>query len=464
METLSIIFNVLPFIIAFLLALGICVLSILYINSAMVAMGTMAAIFLLEMASMTPLAINLGLWIYPPDFLALLLLPAFFYRLVWLKKIEVIPRAWWLLGAVWMGLFAWGLAQYGTSAGVDFRPFFYFWLGAAYLATFDYDEAFARSFLKFFVIMGVGICAIAYYRWTMGAIDYEFHRELERMDTTGVALLRVVPANAAYIVTCALFVVAYQAVTDRSKQIAWPLAILFAVSVVAMQHRSVWMATMAGFVALALALQQLRKGAGSKLFSMVLAAIVVLILIVASGRFQGAVDSVGDQASRATSTTSGTFVGRVVGWQTLLKMWVNSGSAVTYLVGKPFGSGYERYASETSGQKIGYMPHNFYVQLLYRGGLLGLFAFLWAVGKGMATLWARLRRKDDALAPLLFAMLVAQLVYYIPYGIDYNQMILFGLLLGMITQERTIIIAAGLLLPVAKNFSKQLPRGVIRAR
>jgi hypothetical protein len=464
MEFISLILTVLPYILAILLALMLCILSVLYINNAIVAMGTMAAIFLLETASMSPLALNLGLWLYPPDFLVLLLLPAFIYRLVWLKKIAAIPRAWWLLGAVWMVLFAWGLLQYGTGAGVDFRPFFYLWLGAAYLSTFEYDETFSRRFLKFFVIMGGGICAIAYYRWTMGAIDYEFHRDLEMLDTTGVALLRVVPANAAYMVTCALIVVAYQAVTDRSRHMAWPLAMLFVVSLIAMQHRSVWMATMAGFVALVLALQQLKKGSGSKLFSMVLGAIVVLVLIVVSGRFQGAVDSVGDQAARATSTTSGTFVGRVEGWQTLLKMWVGSGSAVTYLVGKPFGSGYERYASETGGAKIGYMPHNFYVQLLYRGGLVGLFAFLWAVGKGMSTLWAKLRRKDDAIAPLLFAMLVAQLVYYIPYGIDYNQMILFGLLLGMITQERTKLISVALITSINKNILKPYPREMSSVR
>jgi O-antigen ligase len=126
----------------------------------------------------------------------------------------------------------------------------------------------------------------------------------------------------------------------------------------------------------------------------------------------------------------------VVGWQALLKMWVESGSAVTYLVGKPFGSGYNRYASETSGQVIGFMPHNLYVQLLYRGGLLGLGAFLWAVGQGVRTCWSRLRRRDDGMAPLLFAMLVAQLVYYVPYGIDYAQMLTFGLLLGMVASEK----------------------------
>jgi hypothetical protein len=438
MEFLSYLFVILPFVIAFLLALGLCTLSILFINSATVAMGTMTAIFLLETASMEPIGLNLGIYIYPPDLLVILLLPAFFYRLLFLKKFNAIPRAWWALGVVWMGLFAWGGAQYGTGAGVDFRSFFYFWLGAAYLATFDYDEAFARSFMKFFIIIGVGVCATAYYRWTMGEIDYQFHRELETLDTTGIKFMRVVAANAAFMLTCGLFVVAYQAVGQRTNPVAWLLAVIFGITVVAMQHRSVWLAAVAGFVALAMALRQIRKGVGSKLVAIALAGAVLLILIVASGHFQGAVSSVEDQAASATSTTGGTFVGRVVGWQALLKLWVNSGSPVTYLVGKPFGGGYERYETDFGGPKIGYAPHNFYVQLLYRGGLLGLGTFLWAVVQSINTLRAKLRRKDDAMAPLLFAMLVAQLVYYIPYGIDYGQMILFGLLFGMITKERTL--------------------------
>lgn len=456
MEIFSYLFAALPFFIVFLAALALCALAILFINSATVAMGTLTAIFLLEASSMTPLALHLGLWVYPPDLLIALLLPAFFYRLLLLKKFDAIPRAWWVLGAVWMGLFAWGVAQYGTGAGVDFRPFFYLWLGAAYLATFDYGEAFARRFLKFFIIMGVGLCVIAYYRWTMGAIDYEFHRDLERSDTTGVAFLRVIPSGATFVLTCALFVVAYQAVSERVRPMAWLLAGIFGITVVAMQHRSVWLAACAGFVTLAFALRQLRPGAGSKLFSMVLFVSLLLLLIAASGRFQGAVESIQDQASRATSTTRGTFVGRVVGWQALLKTWAGSGSPVTYLVGKPFGSGYERYASDFGGEKIGHMPHNFYVQLLYRGGLVGLAAFLWAVAQGTRTVWARLRRRDDAMAPLLFAMLVAQLVYYLPYGIHYGQMILFGLLLGMIAEERTKGIATGQVAPAGKDALQRL--------
>lgn len=465
MQFLSYLFFILPFVIAFMVALGICTLSVLFINSATVAMGTMTAIFLIETASMDQLGLNLGLYTYPPDMLVILLMPAFFYRLVFLNKFNAIPRAWWALGAVWMGLFAWGMVSIGTLAGVDFRPFFYLWLGAAYLSTFEYDEAYAKRFRKFFIIMGGGVCAVAYYRWTMGAIDYQFYRELEMLDTTGTSFLRVVPSGAAFIVTCALLVVAYQAVSERTNPVAWLLAVIFGISIVAMQHRSVWMCAVAGFVALALALRQSRsKGAGSKLIGIVLAGAVLLILVVASGRFQGAVDSVEDQASRATSTTSGTFVGRVMGWQALLKLWVDSYSPVTYLVGKPFGSGYDRYESDFGGKKVGFMPHNLYVQLLYRGGLIGLGAFLWGVGQGFKTLWVKLRHKDDAMAPVLFAMLVAQLVYYVPYGIDYDQMLLFGLLLGMITAERAKAKVAEQVTLVGKSVPHQLARGVGRIR
>jgi hypothetical protein len=465
MEILSYLFVALPFVIAFLVALSLCALAFMFVNGATMAMGVMVGIFLLETSSLTPLALNLGLWVYPPDLLALLLLPAFVYRLAWLKKFNAIPLVWWVLGIVWMGSFGWGLAQYGTGAGVDFRPFFYVWLGTAYLATFDYDEAFARRFMKFFIIMGVGVCAIAYYRWTMAGFDYEFHRELERFDATGVALLRVIPAGATFILTCALFVVAYQAVTESFRPTAWLLAGVFAITVIAMQHRSVWVAGCAGFVALALALRQLRAGAGSKLFSMALAGMVLIVLIAVSGRFQGAVQSIEDQASRATSTSSGTFVGRVIGWQALLKMWVDSRSPVTYLVGKPFGSGYDRYESSNSGtEKVGYMPHNFYVQLLYRGGLIGLIAFVWATAQGVRTLWDRLRRKDDAMAPLLFAMLVAQLVYYVPYGIDYGQMISFGLLLGMIAKEHTKVKPTTIVVPDTRARPKPLARGMSDVR
>ena len=436
-ELLSAFFTVMPFIVVVLLAFTICISCVLFINSATAAIGLMVVIFLLETASLTPLVMHLGLSLYPPDLLVLLLLPGFFYRLVILKKFRSIPRAWWVLGLVQMTLFAWGVVSFGTGAGVDYRPHFYVWLGAAYLATFDYDEVWARRFLKFFIMMGIGVCVIAYFRWIMGAVDYKFQRELLQLDSTGVGFQRVVAAGPMFITACALLVTAYQAATNRTKPMAWMLVLLFGITILAMQHRSVWMATFAGIMALGWALSRVRSGVGSKFLSMGLGLGLLLLVIVASGKFGGAVDSVQQQAERATSTTSGTFAGRVGGWQSLLKMWVDSHSPVTYLVGKPFGGGYERYQLGSAGaQKVGYMPHNYYVHLLYRGGLIGLFAFLWVVAQSLKVLLMRMKNKQDAIAPLLFAMLVAQLVYFIPYELDYAQMILIGLLLGLISSEQ----------------------------
>src|SRR5450830_1716178 len=436
-DLLSAFFTIIPFVVVMLLAFAICISFVWFINSATAAIGLMVAIFLLETASLTPLALHLGLWLYPPDLFVLLLLPGFIYRLVILKKFGAIPRAWWALGFVQMILFAWGLASFGTGAGVDYRPHFYVWLGAAYLATFDYDDAWARRFLKFFIIMGVGVCIIAYFRWIMGAVDYKFQRELLQLDSTGVGFQRVAAAGPMFITACAMLVAAYQAITNRTKPMAWILVLLFGFTILAMQHRSVWMATFAGIMALGWALSRVRSGVGSKFLSMGLGLGLLLLVIVASGKFGGAVDSVQQQAERGISTTSGTFAGRVDGWQSLLKMWVDSHSPVTYLVGKPFGGGYERYQLGSAGaQKVGYMPHNYYVHLLYRGGLIGLCAYLWVVVQSMKVLLARMKSKQDDIAPLLFAMLVSQLVYFIPYELDYAQMILLGLLLSMISSER----------------------------
>jgi hypothetical protein len=69
-----------------------------------------------------------------------------------------------------------------------------------------------------------------------------------------------------------------------------------------------------------------------------------------------------------------------------------------------------------------------------------------------------LRNKEDAMAPVLFAMLVAQLVYYIPYGIDYAQMLMFGLVLGMISLEQAMAKSTEQLSIGEKNFSHRLAR------
>jgi len=434
---LSVFFSTMPFVIVILIALMLWVFSIAGINNPFFTIAMMVFIFLCETSLMGPFALNLGLWVYLPDIFVLLVLPAFFYRLIALNKISMIPLAWWLLGVVQISLFAWGLMVNGTAAGVDYRPHFYVWLGAAYLATFNYDEDWAKRFLIFFTAMGLGVCIIAYYRWVMGAIDYHFYQELLRLDSTGVSFERVVASGPMFMTACAMLVSLYYVIIDRTKPLAWILTLLFGLTILAMQHRSVWVATIAGVLALIWGLSLVRSNATSKLFSISLVFVILLLIGVASGQFNGVLNSIDNQVISATSTTSGTFVGRVGGWQSLLKIWIDSHSPVTYLVGKPFGGGYERFEfGDLGGKSVGYMPHNYYVHLLYRGGLIGLFAFLWVIWRAIKVLLSRVRGKQDIVAPLLLAILIAQLIYFIPYELDYAQMILFGLLLSLITSEK----------------------------
>ena len=434
---LSVFFNTMPFLIVILVALMLWIFSILGINNPFFTIAMMVFIFICETVLMEPFALNLGLWVYLPDIFVLLVLPSFLYRLIVLNKIRMIPIAWWILGVVQLGLFAWGLIANGTAAGVDYRVHFYVWLGAAYLATFNYQEAWAKRFLIFYTVMGLGVCIIAYYRWVMGAIDYHFYQELLRLDSTGVGFQRVVASGPMFMTGCAMLVSLYYVIIDRTKPLAWLLTLLFGLTILAMLHRSVWVATVAGVMALIWGLSLVRFKVTSKLLSVSFLFAIILLIVVASGQFSGPLNSIENQYISATSTTSGTFVGRVGGWQNLLKLWIDSHSPVTYLVGKPFGGGYERFEfGDLGGKRVGQIPHNYYVHLLYRGGLIGLFAFLWVIWRSINVLLSRARRRQDMVAPLFLAMLIAQLVYFIPYELNYAQMILFGLLLSLITSEK----------------------------
>ena len=285
--------------------------------------------------------------------------------------------------------------------------------------------------------MGLGVCIIAYYRWVMGAVDYHFYQELLRLDATGVSFQRVVASGPMFMTGCAMLVSLYYVIIDRSKPLAWILTLLFALTILAMQHRSVWAATIAGVLALIWGLSLVRLKVTSKLLSISLVFAILLLIVVASGQFSGILSSIDNQFTSATSTTSGTFVGRVEGWQSLLKLWIDSHSPVTYLVGKPFGGGYARFEfGDLGGKSVGQIPHNYYVHLLYRGGLIGLFAFLWVAWRSINVLLTRVRSRQDNLAPIFLAILIAQLVYFIPYELSYAQMILFGLLLSLITSEK----------------------------
>lgn len=429
-------FQALPFVVAMGLALALIALVVAALNNPTVALVLLVGVFLFETSLLGGAAINLGIWFYAADLLAVVLTPALAYRVLVLRRGGDIHPAWWLLGGVQLALFVWGLAKFGTGAGVDFRLHYYIWTGAAYLATFEFDEAQVRRVLRALWWVGLGICAIAWYRWIGAELDPEFERQLRRIDTTGVAFLRVIGSAPTLMLALASLVSLYLAMTRQGGPGHWLWAMLFAVTVLALQHRSVWVAALLATIFLLVLLRRGRSDAGVKMLLLGLGVATLLGLLVASGRFQDATASIQDQAARGVNLREGTFAGRVSGWQSLLKDWLNSGSPVTYLVGKPFGGGYQRYSAEVGGQAINYSPHNYYVFLLYRGGVLGLAAFVWIYALAVRAAWRRWRESGDAHLALWLAMACALLLYYIPYAVSYPQMLVVGPLLWLAGERR----------------------------
>lgn len=421
-----------PFAIAFLMALLIVALIATATVNPWAPLLAIYSVFILDTALMFPLALKLGVWIYPADLAALIFFAALIIRLAFFGASSAIPLFWWILGGIQAILFSWGLIVNGSAAGVDYRPHFYVWVGAAYLATFGYNSGRARRILALLLPLAAGLTAVAAYRWIMGAIDWQFQRELDRYITTEVSF-RVIWSGATFMIAMAMLTAFHRAFAGRRQAAYWLWALGFAVVVLVLQHRSVWAAALGGVIGLTMLHLRRHPGRASTLTASLLA----LAFVVALGFLQvGSVsESVRTQAARALSTHEGTFAGRVVGWQALLTDWVASRSLPTYLIGKPYGSGYTRHSSSFGGAEVGYSPHNFYVQLLYRGGILGLLSFGWFAFTSLRTLFVLSRQGDDT-AMLLAAMMVSLLVYYIPYGMTYEQILPIGLALAVVSQLR----------------------------
>lgn len=433
MLIVSYLFFVAPYLIALGFALLIVVLLVLATRSPWVVITLLGVAMVADAASIHPLALHLGLWVYPSDAVALLTAGGLLFRVLFMGKQSCVPLAWWVFGGIQFILFAWGLTAHGTGAGVDYRTHFAAWVGAAYLATFVQDERFIRRLLQAVLFIAFGVMAVAVYRWVGSAIDIRFAKEVDYFITTGVPF-RVLWVAPTFMIALAMLTSIFYVATDHSKGSYWLLVILSAVFVVVLQHRTVWVASLGSVAVLGFVLSKARAGAGMKMVAAGIG-LVVLVGVIATS-LQGLSGSIQSQAESAVSS-GGTFSGgRVTSWVALLKDWANSGSPTTYLVGKPFGSGFDRYTSEFAKEAVHTQPHNYYVHLLYRGGLIGLGAFLWVMWHAAAAL-RRQAAAGDAYAPLLLAILTALLLYYIPYAVSYEHAIFLGLLLGAIMKDRS---------------------------
>jgi O-antigen ligase len=217
-----------------------------------------------------------------------------------------------------------------------------------------------------------------------------------------------------------------------ARAVRWLAPLLFA-AVVALQHRSVWIATLVG---IASALGASRSALESRLRQF--AALVLVITLAAlplafSERLSGLTGEIGHSAATALAGQR-TVHSRLQDWRQTIREWSQAGPKVV-VMGYGFGRDTTRSITTDLGERrsVQFSAHNHYVALLTELGILGLGLFLLLVAPAMVALYRSCATSGDGvLAPALLTLMTMQLAYYVPYGTNYLQHALLGVALAFL--------------------------------
>jgi hypothetical protein len=375
-------------------------------------------------ASAVPLSINYGISLYPEDMFFAILSLACLIRLSLFASPKTVPLAWWAIGAVQLGLFAWGNRSFGSSAGVDYRVHFYLWVSVCYFCSFQWTEATVSRVLNGWIACASMLCMLAIFRWVFSAIDPVYAEEIMKLDTTGVKF-RVVSSSSALVIAVGFLILLFRMLSGRLPLLLRILLPVFLLTVVVLQHRSVWVGLFAGAVCVVWTRKE--QGSLRAVLAIGLLMLPVAVMFAIPDEGGGVVSSIKGSADAAMSTKEGTMVARVDNWQQLLASWSTSKNVVTYLVGKPYGSGFNPQESEDGQLIIDMAPHNHFVHILYRGGLIGLCSTLALFYQLWTAAVREARRGRKYWAPCVVGALAALFAYFIPYWANYGCGIIIGI-------------------------------------
>jgi hypothetical protein len=317
-----------------------------------------------------------------------------------------------------------GLATFGLQhATNEFREFFYFLSALVFALSYPSDKLAVK--LPWVGVVGGGLLVlVAVLRFPMmGGFQLDE---------------RAVPSYAALAIGQAFFL-GWFWLRQGPRAPIWQWLIFgFLPFSFLMLHRSVWMALGGGLAGLFIYDHQGRK----RLFKTLLVGGIVGAAVLGFAFGDRILTGVDQAVNEATSSEDSTFIWRLEGWEALL--FPETGwSVADILIGRPMGSGYARTLGNSlvnaAEIESGVIPHNYYVSMLLRGGIVGLVAFVAFHVKLMKILMRQAREENPSpLAPCFVIILVTQLIYYVPYSADLIQ----GVLLGGATAFATAATAA----------------------
>lgn len=353
----------------------------------------------------------------PQDILLVLLSTASIARLLRLERLNTPQR----LLIVIILLAAWsltrGISIFGIQTAVnEARRPLRFLVTALYFSTVEPRRDLLNRLGWIWLSATSALVIIVLARWAGGAAglsNYFF--------TGSEGPVRVIHSDEALILAQSALI-ALPLFLDRTRNLTRYITPALLPLVVVLQHRTVWLATLAGTMYV---LHRERAVAQRVLVVLMGAAVVFLLLV---NTVFGNVSEVSEQLSDSAQRTN-TFEWRVAGWMALLDQ-AGPESPAEVAVGRPYGSGWERRLS-VAGNTVTVSPHNFYLETFLRSGVLGLTTLLALYAFALrATLRRTGAKRPDLIlfSPNLLHVVVAmQLIYYSTYAADTAQ----GMLLGV---------------------------------
>ncbi|MFD5948324.1 O-antigen ligase family protein [Streptomyces collinus] len=389
--------------------------------------------------------LDVGFSVLPSDLLAACAVLVAGARLL---RRGVPPRAELLLVLAVMCLIGWslqrGVGAFGlTSAANDARVYFWqFFASALYVATAPLHPGRARAVVRLWLVSAAAYAALSLAGW----LDTGLHSVVDVGTLSGdVYDPRPVPARSALVLaqSVVLLLCSWGGNSSASARTAqygpggdrrgrrgrpdgsrWKIlpALLCLVFVVLLQHRTVW-ATALVMAVVWWALVPSRAGQRLVSAAAALVSLCVVTLTFAAGMF-GGVGSVLADSFAETQDEDSTFAWRVHGWQELMD---GPKTLAEWLFGSPFGSGYDRWVG---GVVISVSPHDYYLHLVLRLGVVGLLTLLAAY----FLVWRRLGGDGNG-TPVLRLMVVSHLVLFVSYSPFPEQGVLLGLCLWQLRAD-----------------------------
>jgi hypothetical protein len=249
-----------------------------------------------------------------------------------------------------------GIQRFGLGATLnEARPLLSIIAASAWIWAQSADIGFSPRIHRFLVGTAIGLILVAI--WHISVRGLGTATRLFVVNGQYFTSRPLVSTQACFLALIGLYLL----LARRAQGLAW-LCLLF---VLLVQHRSVWVATLAAlFVMMMRSTPKIR----GNVVAGVLLAVLSVGFLLAYGAFPGiSADLAGSVQSTAT------FADRTISWTTLLHESRQHGiSSIAF--GQPTGSGWDRINAQ--GLLISYSPHNWYVTLYLRIGLLGVGAVL----------------------------------------------------------------------------------------